>query len=141
MALLQITYVSRATERLRACDLPELIASARRHNESRNITGALYFADGRFIQVLEGAEHHLMPLYGSIVDDPRHTKVETVSIRPIETPRFAGWGLGHLPAEFVTSAAREAIRAARTPGSAWADGSLTEILAEFERALRTEVTT
>ncbi len=135
MALLQITYVSRSTERFTTRDLPDLVATSRRNNEATQVTGALYYAEGRFIQVLEGDENIVIPLYGTIMQDPRHTEVETVAIRPVTARRFPEWGMGHLPAEFAAQAAREAFRIARTPGAAWGDAALTEILDEFEQAL------
>lgn len=77
----------------------------------------------------------MRPLYESIQDDPRHTEVETVGIRSITVRRFPEWGMGHLPAELATTAAREAFRVAHTPAAEWRDDALAKILDEFERAL------
>ena len=137
VSLLQITYVSRSTERFTARDLPDLVTASSRNNEAKGITGALYFSDGRFIQVLEGDERRVIPLYGSIMQDPRHTDVETVSIRPLTSRRFGEWGMGHLPAELAVHTAREAFRVARTPGAVWGTDTLNDILEQFERVLAT----
>ncbi len=137
MTLLQLTYISRATERFSARDLPELVAAAQEHNDTIGITGALYFANGRFIQVLEGDEIAVLTLYAAIVDDPRHTEVETVARRIVTERCFGEWRMGKLPDGLAVRAAREAFRVSRTPGAMWGDAEVDAILDEFRARLVT----
>ena len=135
MTLLQLVYTSRATERFNDRDLPSLVATARTHNDRVGITGALHFSDGRFIQVLEGAETDVVSLYEIFVTDPRHTEVETVSRRIVGERGFGEWRMGHLPRGLVINAGRDALRVSRTPVAGWDDTEVDAILTEFRRAL------
>ena len=50
----QIIYSSESSTPMQADDLEYLLAHARRHNAAKEITGALVYADGVFLQILEG---------------------------------------------------------------------------------------
>ena len=58
------------------------------------MTGVLLHRDGTFMQVLEGDEDVVRPLYGTIAHDPRHADVVNVwgSLSP--TRRFGDWSMG-----------------------------------------------
>ena len=49
-----IVYISAATSDFREDDLDAMLATARRNNGASGITGMLLYAEGAFIQVLEG---------------------------------------------------------------------------------------
>jgi hypothetical protein len=134
MSLLQLTYISRATERFGPRDLPGLIDQAATNNATADVTGALYFASDRFIQVLEGPEDTVRSLVDRISRDPRHTDLEVVAAKSIPTRRFAAWSMGALSPSLAARAAKEAFRVSDR-GVGWSGETLEEILSQFERAL------
>ena len=52
--MLQLLYVSGASIHLGQADIQEILTASRRNNQRVGITGMLLWADGVFIQVLEG---------------------------------------------------------------------------------------
>lgn len=89
-----ITYSSFATIEFCDADLGNLLMDARERNERLDITGALLYRNGRFVQVLEGAEEAVRECFATIVADTRHT-IHMVSERPITVRRFDTWTMGY----------------------------------------------
>ncbi len=77
----------------RETELGDLFATARSNNKKRNITGALLLSGHWFVQVLEGAETDLRPLFTSIQKDPRHSDVEVLYEGPADERIFAHWSM------------------------------------------------
>ena len=50
----RIIYASNATSPLQTDDLEELLDQAMRRNAAQDITGALVYSEGMFLQILEG---------------------------------------------------------------------------------------
>jgi Sensors of blue-light using FAD len=50
----QIIYSSEAATPMQTDDLQELLDRSRRSNAAKGITGALIYAEGSFLQILEG---------------------------------------------------------------------------------------
>ena len=71
----QLIYLSSAKPELKQSDLDGIIEASRRNNPSIDITGLLIYADGIFIQVLEGPSEAVHTLYEKIRDDRRHEEV------------------------------------------------------------------
>lgn len=92
--LCQIAYVSRATAPM---DLVQNIAGilgvSQRNNWRDGITGALVYADGRFVQVVEGRPGSVERLLARVAADPRHADVEVVLRRPLAERGFADWSM------------------------------------------------
>jgi len=93
-----LLYRSRATVLPSEADLQDLLTHARHANAERHITGLLLYREGRYVQVLEGAEEVVRPLYAKIRCDPRHTQVVTVSEGYAPRRRFPHWrmAIGHV---------------------------------------------
>jgi hypothetical protein len=89
--LAQLCYISRATRLMTTDDLSEILASARRNNAAKEISGMLLYKDLSFLQVLEGRRESLAKLYATIRGDERHTKVRILYEQPIQTREFAEW--------------------------------------------------
>lgn len=70
-----------------------LLEKSRGRNEARGITGALFYRDGNFLQVIEGEESQVAALYDEIQKDPRHHKVSTFFREPIAQRDFADWSM------------------------------------------------
>jgi hypothetical protein len=92
--LLQLIYISSATQKLSPKDLKNILAEARPSNQAKNITGLLLYRDGLFIQVLEGDPELIETLLNSIKKDSRHHNVLVVSRENIAEREFSEWTMG-----------------------------------------------
>ncbi len=64
-----------------------------RHNANASITGALYYDQQMFVQVLEGPTASLHALMRRISRDPRHTGIRILSDEPAARRRFGEWSM------------------------------------------------
>jgi hypothetical protein len=94
--LVRLMYASRATPALGEADLAAILRSSRENNPQEGITGLLCFADGVFVQVLEGSREAVNARYRHIVVDPRHNDVSLLSYEEIAERSFAGWTMGQV---------------------------------------------
>jgi hypothetical protein len=109
----RILYTSRAL-----CTTSEamaLLGDARVLNARRNITGALYLANGRFLQYLEGQESDLDALLERIERDPRHTNCQVLDRRAISRRIYAAWAMAWLPASLNAALMMKVIMAQAAP--------------------------
>lgn len=74
-------------------ELGRILASARRNNIKKGITGALIFSDDYFAQVLEGPRDSINAIFEGIECDPRHTHVTVIHFKPLQTRRFSNWSM------------------------------------------------
>jgi len=86
-------YISAARHLLNEHELSELLAVSARNNAAKDITGMLLYADGNFMQALEGEEDAINALAEKIALDPRHTRMMTLHRGPIAERRFANWSM------------------------------------------------
>jgi hypothetical protein len=96
-----LVYISEAKERMTLTTLVVILMQARALNERRDVTGALVYGDGQFMQVIEGERAVVQNLYQHIAKDPRHHHVRMLTEGPIETRRFTQWSMafGEVPAD------------------------------------------
>jgi hypothetical protein len=71
--------------------LAGMIMQAIHNNRSKKIVGAIYYADGCFLQCLEGEAHRVDALYTKIENDSRHTQIKVLARHPIMVPSFSAW--------------------------------------------------
>jgi hypothetical protein len=91
--LIQLVYLSTSRHLLTDDELAEILLVSQRNNEKVDITGALIYHDGNFIQLLEGPEEAVLTLYDKIKADRRHGGVLTLVQSPIEKREFASWSM------------------------------------------------
>lgn len=91
MPLFQLVYISKAVDLFSDERLRKLVSACRRSNRKMDVTGLLMYQDGIFLQVLEGAEDVLRPLYEKISRDPRHRDAQIVLERTIPEREFSRW--------------------------------------------------
>jgi hypothetical protein len=96
MALSRLIYASRATGSVSKDELIELTRKAAKNNSALDLSGALVFSKGCFLQMLEGPEATVLKLFAKIAKDPRHCDVQQLSFRPILSRAFSGWGMSFL---------------------------------------------
>lgn len=94
MRTYQLIYQSQAMVPFNAPALRALQQQAQAHNGAHGITGVLlHTADGRFLQLLEGAEAAVRHLYHHIVRDPRHRDCHILAEGRCREPSFARWAM------------------------------------------------
>jgi Sensors of blue-light using FAD len=96
-----IVYKSRAAGLPTIADLRRLLLQSSANNTRLGITGLLLYAEGYYMQVLEGDAAAVQQLYASIQADSRHTCVETLSEGAIKERIFQNWSMAFqtLPGE------------------------------------------
>jgi hypothetical protein len=91
---IQLIYMSAATRPIGSDELTELLIKARNRNESLGITGMLVYHEGAFLQILEGDERFVDPLYERITRDKRHTSCALLLRSYTDHRSFPEWGMG-----------------------------------------------
>ena len=84
----QIIYSSEASTPMQTDDLEELLGHSRRSNGAKGITGALVYAEGIFMQILEGDRPKLQDLMAKIRKDVRHETVVVLRECEIQSKVF-----------------------------------------------------
>jgi hypothetical protein len=89
-----LIYVSTAVNLMDTQELTEILNVSRKNNLDHNITGMLLYAEGTFIQVLEGAEEDVKLTYHNITKDDRHKNLIKLVSAPLEKRAFPEWSMG-----------------------------------------------
>ena len=92
--MIQVSYVSRATEPMTPEKLLELLMQCRRNNARKKVTGMLLYGNGTFLQAIEGEEDVIDDLVKTIDDDPRHTDIRVLKRKSIPSRQYADWSMG-----------------------------------------------
>jgi uncharacterized membrane protein (DUF373 family) len=75
-------------------DLLALLRQCRENNAGRSVTGMLLYANGTFLQVLEGPDQVIDDLVDIIKKDLRHTNIQMLYRKPIERRQYSDWSMG-----------------------------------------------
>ena len=94
----QIIYSSEASTPMQTDDLEELLGHARRSNAATGITGALVYAEGIFLQTLEGDRAEVQNLMAKIRRDVRHKTVIVLREGEIPYATFGSWKMAYISA-------------------------------------------
>ena len=92
--LLSIAYVSASTTPMSDADVAEILTRSRTNNRAHDLTGALLYHGGRFVQILEGPEHEVRDRFAVISADPRHRAVQVMREERIADRQFPEWTMG-----------------------------------------------
>lgn len=93
--LIQLVYVSRATQKFTLSDVTDLLCKARISNKQESITGMLLYDGESFMQVIEGERPEVLELYAKIKRDPRHDNLVHVFDKSIPKRQFPDWSMGY----------------------------------------------
>lgn len=74
-------------------EIENILHVSRERNHALNITGALFFNEGCFTQVLEGSESAVREVFHSIERDRRHAKVTVLATDVSNTKKFSEWSM------------------------------------------------
>lgn len=88
-----IIYIRRADYTMSDNDLEAILRQARRNNERRNITGALAYGAGQFMQIMEGEKADLDAVYALVSRAPRHTGLTKLADKEISQRSFSDWSM------------------------------------------------
>jgi hypothetical protein len=91
--LVALLYVSQAARAVTTSDLVDLLVHARRRNLQEDLTGVLLYADGSFMQYLEGPAQGMQRVYRIIKAHPLHFGVVDLLRQPIAQRQFAEWSM------------------------------------------------
>lgn len=91
--LLQVVYVSSASEPWSQEELLKALAVFRERNAHRGITGMLLHHDGNFMQAIEGPLPQIEALERRIAEDPRHFGFIALLKRRIPAREFGEWSM------------------------------------------------
>lgn len=124
--MIRIAYRSQAARPdLALISLAEIIAVSDRNNHRDQLTGALLVSQGRFFQILEGAEVDIDRTLARIQTDPRHHDIQLVLREAVSNRLFAGWAM---VAARITPTSAPQIDAAIDQSSAEPQAAITAVV-------------
>ena len=94
--LIHLTYASRTSQALTPAGLKDILVASQRNNSRVGVTGALYLANGIFLQQLEGDRDAVSVLYHRILTDSRHREPVILDFSEIASRKLAQWSMGSL---------------------------------------------
>ena len=94
----QLIYSSASSTPLQLDDLEDILEEALGNNPEQGITGALVYADGFFLQVLEGDRYEVEALMQRIAKDLRHENVSVLHAGEVQFAAFSDWKMAYVSA-------------------------------------------
>lgn len=91
--LVELRYFSEIADSSNIWALTDIVSTSMTSNESKAITGILFFDQGHFGQILEGPRDEVEELWESIKNDVRHQNIELLGITEIKERRFPKWSM------------------------------------------------
>jgi hypothetical protein len=92
-SLVEVIYISKSCEQMTQGEILRLINSARLWNEAHDITGALFYINGNFAQILEGSYRSVYLACDRIKRDSRYCEINQIGSRSIDFRRYPGQAL------------------------------------------------
>lgn len=89
-----LIYASSAKWRLEEIELEHILSRARMNNEQAGITGMLLYAEGNFLQILEGQREDVEILFDQINKDKRHHGIIKLMTLESSLRHFPDWSMG-----------------------------------------------
>ena len=90
-----LVYASSASKHLSEDELEAILETSRMNNARIDVTGMLLYADGNFLQILEGDKTQVETLYDKITQDARHHSALRILSRFSDERNFAEWSMGY----------------------------------------------
>ncbi len=114
-----LVYCSRAAVGVDDAVVAEIIASARRNNPARGITGMLVFGGGIFFQWLEGPQASVAELMEQLRTDTRHESIVLLSEDSEARERvFPDWDMELVEPTDIREVLLDALQSARSESNA-----------------------
>lgn len=94
----QLIYSSHASTPMPVDELEDILEHAQGSNATEGITGALVYADGHFLQVLEGEQRAVEQLMRRIAKDLRHETIVVLQAGDVPVAAFPKWEMAYVSA-------------------------------------------
>jgi hypothetical protein len=91
--LISLSYISKATQDMGLLALMRLTDQAAQANQRLGLSGALFYENQQFGQILEGPRVEVMRLWEKIQKDPRHHHVRILKLEDISARIFPSWSM------------------------------------------------
>lgn len=92
----RLMYASIASPDLKLADLTKILESSEENNPRDSITGALVYAEGFFLQYMEGPRDALSSTLMRISQDSRHSGICLIEFAGCQERQFDRWAMRHL---------------------------------------------
>lgn len=92
--MLRVTYLSRESDPFTAQALVDLLEHCKRNNPTLGVTGMLMYANGTFLQTLEGETDTVEALLGRIERDSRHRDFRVIKREAVQGRLYENWSMG-----------------------------------------------
>ncbi|RVT96568.1 BLUF domain-containing protein [Mucilaginibacter limnophilus] len=89
-----IIYISTSSQFFDDYTLASILEASRENNKQVNVTGILLYADGTFLQVLEGEKEDVEYIFNKIICDFRHSNIIELVKGPVKNRIFVEWAMG-----------------------------------------------
>ena len=90
-----IAYVSSAKAAMSPPQLEKLLRDARLNNSTRAVTGVLLYAQGNFMQVLEGSRDRVTDTFRRIRHSRLHGGIIELANEAVQFRQFEGWSMAY----------------------------------------------
>jgi len=127
----RIIYQSHASASMTAEKTAAIIEKSRRKNATCGITGALVFADGKFLQILEGPDAAVAARFAAIRGDVRHHGLRLLSDGPVNSRSYPDSAMTQLMLDDLPRDARAALMALYALAAEPPRRSLRDMLPHF----------
>jgi hypothetical protein len=136
-----LVYVSAACGRPQDLDLGSILQQSRRNNAADGITGMLLYAQGNFMQALEGEAAVVERVYQRISCDKRHRRVTLLDRFEIAARQFPNWSmalssLGDLSPEDQADCVASLTQWSAEPDVRAITGEIQTLLGSFMKSMR-----
>lgn len=91
--LVELSYVSKATQDMGLSSLVHLFDFAYKWNQKHDLTGVLFYENGYFAQILEGRRQDVLSILEKIQKDDRHKILHQIEFDEIDERIFPNWAL------------------------------------------------
>ena len=91
--LVELSYVSKATQDMGLSSLIRLFDVAHKWNQDHGLTGVLFYESGHFAQILEGKRKDVLFIWGKIKKDYRHKVLHQIEFDEIDQRLCPNWAL------------------------------------------------
>ncbi len=92
--MIQILYISSATNPMSTEQLLILLNQCIANNKNNGVTGMLLYGNATFMQALEGEENVIDEIYVKIQNDLRHTNIKLLHRKTIQRRQYSDWTMG-----------------------------------------------
>lgn len=94
-----LLYASSGIREFGPDEITDILEVSRRNNAETGVSGMLLYAEGNFIQYIEGEEQEIDALFARITKDPRHRQITVLNQGGTEERQFPDWTMGYKPLE------------------------------------------